>query len=163
VARVLDLASDSDSEPSEGGNVTLDAAWSGDSESEGDSADSDMDDPLRYFFSHRLPEFVNPFKCLCRHAGVYTEEEVVAQAKESMARLQNLYVREFRSLQFKLREQRRHYLAAVKKEKESMSEYLYKSLRIFPNDENETRNREMWRFLNRVAAVMTANCLALNL
>jgi len=47
VARVLDLASDSDSEPSEGGNVTLDAAWSGDSESEGDSADSDMDDPLR--------------------------------------------------------------------------------------------------------------------
>jgi hypothetical protein len=50
VARVLDLASDSDSEPSEGGNVTLDAAWSGDSESEGDSADSDMDDPLRYIF-----------------------------------------------------------------------------------------------------------------
>ncbi|XP_059481891.1 KAT8 regulatory NSL complex subunit 2-like isoform X2 [Neocloeon triangulifer] len=101
VARVLDLASDSDSEPSEGGNVTLDAAWSGDSESEGDSADSDMDDPLR-------------------HAGVYTEEEVVAQAKESMVRLQNLYVREFRSLQFKLREQRRHYLASVKKEKETM-------------------------------------------
>ncbi|CAB3383625.1 Hypothetical predicted protein [Cloeon dipterum] len=101
VARVLDLASDSDSEPSEGGNVTLDAAWSGDSESEGDSADSDMDDPLR-------------------HAGVYTEEEVVAQAKESMIRLQNLYVREFRSLQFKLREQRRHYLAAIKKEKETM-------------------------------------------
>lgn len=54
VARVLDLASDSDSEPSEGGNVTLDAAWSGDSESEGDSADSDMDDPLRYFFSTRV-------------------------------------------------------------------------------------------------------------
>lgn len=51
VARVLDLASDSDSEPSEGGNVTLDAAWSGDSESEGDSADSDMDDPLRYIIS----------------------------------------------------------------------------------------------------------------
>jgi hypothetical protein len=85
----------------------------------------------------------------------------VAQAKESMARLQNLYVREFRSLQFKLREQRRHYLAAVKKEKESMSEYfvwLFKSLRILPNDDNETRNREKWRFLNRAAAVMTAIC-----
>jgi len=49
---------------------------------------------------------------------------VVAQAKESMVRLQNLYVREFRSLQFKLREQRRHYLASIKKEKESMSKYI---------------------------------------
>lgn len=47
VARVLDLASDSDSEPCEGGAVTLDAAWSGDSETEGDSADSEMEDPLR--------------------------------------------------------------------------------------------------------------------
>jgi hypothetical protein len=47
VARVLDLASDSDSEPGEGGHVTLDAAWSGDSETEGDSPDSDMEDPLR--------------------------------------------------------------------------------------------------------------------
>jgi hypothetical protein len=70
-------------------------------------------------------QVINSIKLFsCRHAGVYTEEEVVAQAKESMARLQNLYVREFRSLQFKLREQRRHYLAAVKKEKETMSEYL---------------------------------------
>jgi pyruvate/oxaloacetate carboxyltransferase len=31
-------------------------------------------------------------------------------------------------------------------------------LRIFPNDDNETRNREKWRFLKRVAAVMTAIC-----
>ncbi|KAF4522704.1 hypothetical protein B566_EDAN012721 [Ephemera danica] len=101
VARVLDLASDSDSEPCEGGNVTLDAAWSGDSETEGDSPDSDTEDPLR-------------------HAGVYTDEEVVAQARGRLKRLQCLYMREFRSLQFRLREQRRFYLMALKREKETL-------------------------------------------
>lgn len=43
-----------------------------------------------------------------------------------------------------------------------MSEYLCLIFRMFPNDDKKTRNREKWRFFNRVAAVMTAICWTLS-
>ncbi|XP_001603466.2 KAT8 regulatory NSL complex subunit 2 [Nasonia vitripennis] len=55
-----------------------------------------------------------------RHAGVYTAEEVVYIAREKLMRLQSLYIDQFKRLQYTLREKRRKYLHALKKEKETL-------------------------------------------
>ncbi|XP_058806633.1 KAT8 regulatory NSL complex subunit 2 [Phymastichus coffea] len=55
-----------------------------------------------------------------RHAGVYTAEEVVYISREKLMRLQSLYIDQFKRLQYILREKRRKYLHALKKEKETL-------------------------------------------
>lgn len=55
-----------------------------------------------------------------RHAGIFTAEEVIYIAREKLIRLQSLYLDQFRRLQYTLREKRRKYLHALKKEKETL-------------------------------------------
>ncbi|XP_011503393.1 PREDICTED: KAT8 regulatory NSL complex subunit 2 isoform X2 [Ceratosolen solmsi marchali] len=55
-----------------------------------------------------------------RHAGVYTAEEVVYITREKLMRLQSLYIDQFKRLQYTLKEKRRKYLHALKKEKETL-------------------------------------------
>lgn len=55
-----------------------------------------------------------------RHAGIFTAEEVIYIAREKLIRLQSLYIDQYRRLQYILREKRRKYLHALKKEKETL-------------------------------------------
>ena len=54
-----------------------------------------------------------------RHAGVYTQEEVVLLTRDKLHKLQSLYVEQFKRLHQQLKEARRRYVHAVKKEKEA--------------------------------------------
>uniref|UniRef100_A0A1B6KQF4 KAT8 regulatory NSL complex subunit 2 n=1 Tax=Graphocephala atropunctata TaxID=36148 RepID=A0A1B6KQF4_9HEMI len=99
-SQVLDYASgsDSDVEP-----AMLDNVWRAlDNESsDAESVDSQAEDPLK-------------------HAGVYTAEEVTVVIKDKMIRLQSLYIDQFRRLHHLLKERRRKYVHALKKEKETL-------------------------------------------
>lgn len=55
-----------------------------------------------------------------KHAGIFTAEEVIYIAREKLIRLQSLYIDQFRRLQYVLKEKRRKYLFALKKEKETL-------------------------------------------
>ncbi|KOX67798.1 KAT8 regulatory NSL complex subunit 2 [Melipona quadrifasciata] len=55
-----------------------------------------------------------------KHAGIFTAEEVIYIAREKLIRLQSLYIDQYRRLQYILREKRRKYLHALKKEKETL-------------------------------------------
>ncbi|XP_065577463.1 KAT8 regulatory NSL complex subunit 2-like [Artemia franciscana] len=100
-ASVIDPAVDISSDESEAdiAPMLVDHTFVENADSDADSIDSDMDDPLR-------------------NAGVYTVEEVVTRTKERLIRLQSQYVEQFSRLNHCLREQRRMYLHSVKKEKE---------------------------------------------
>lgn len=97
---ILDYASSSDSdvEPTVVSD-TLRGNFLDDSDNE--SLYSAQDDPLK-------------------HAGIFTAEEVIYIAREKLIRLQSLYIDQFRRLQYTLREKRRRYLHALKKEKETL-------------------------------------------
>lgn len=58
-----------------------------------------------------------------RHAGIFTAEEVIYIAREKLIRLQSLYIDQFRRLQYVLKEKRRKYLLALKKEKETLCKH----------------------------------------
>ncbi|XP_067003681.1 KAT8 regulatory NSL complex subunit 2 isoform X2 [Anabrus simplex] len=102
---VLDYASESDSDLEV---ATFSGTWRGvdmDS-SDAESIDGSLEDP-----------------CKCgtfRHAGVYTAEEVAQLTRDKLIRLQSLYIDQFRRLQQALKERRRKYLHALKKEKETL-------------------------------------------
>lgn len=55
----------------------------------------------------------------CRHANVYTAEEITSVTRDKLIRLQSLYIEQYKHLQHLLREQRRKYLYALRKEKEN--------------------------------------------
>ncbi|CAL7933147.1 unnamed protein product [Xylocopa violacea] len=102
---ILDYASSSDSdvEPVTV-NDTLRGSYLDDSDNE--SLYSAQEDPLNINF--------------LRHAGIFTAEEVIYIAREKLIRLQSLYIDQFRRLKYILREKRRKYLHALKKEKETL-------------------------------------------
>lgn len=50
---------------------------------------------------------------------MYTAEEITSVTRDKLVRLQELYVEQYKYLQHLLREQRRKYLHALKKEKEN--------------------------------------------
>lgn len=58
---------------------------------------------------------------LLKHAGTLQLEEIVKISKEKMQRLQSLYIDQFQRLQRVLKDKRKTYLQAVKKEKELYS------------------------------------------
>ncbi|XP_043266105.1 KAT8 regulatory NSL complex subunit 2 isoform X3 [Colletes gigas] len=97
---ILDYASSSDSdvEPTVVSD-TLRGSYLDDSDN--DSLYSAQEDPLK-------------------HAGIFTAEEVIYIAREKLIRLQSLYIEQFRRLQYTLKEKRRKYLHALKKEKETL-------------------------------------------
>ncbi|XP_073986532.1 KAT8 regulatory NSL complex subunit dim gamma-tubulin 1 isoform X2 [Rhodnius prolixus] len=98
---VLECASESDSDVE---TATLDNIWKGANEdsSDAESIDSQLEDPLR-------------------HADYYTAEEVVHIARNKLVKLQLLYQKQFERLTHILKEKRRRYLIALKKERETLS------------------------------------------
>lgn len=56
----------------------------------------------------------------CRHAGVYTAEEVALITREKLIRLQSLYIDQFKRLQHLLKEKKRRYLHGRKIEHETI-------------------------------------------
>ncbi|XP_033218634.1 KAT8 regulatory NSL complex subunit 2 isoform X2 [Belonocnema kinseyi] len=100
VSDILDYASSSDSdvEPTIVSD-TVRGPYLDDSDTE--SVHSPQEDPLK-------------------HAGIFTAEEVIYIAREKLIRLQSLYIDQFRRLQYTMREKRRKYLHALKKEKETL-------------------------------------------
>ena len=60
----------------------------------------------------------------CRHAGVYTAEEVALITREKLIRLQSLYIDQFKRLQHLLKEKKRRYLHNRKVEHESLGKNI---------------------------------------
>ena len=66
-----------------------------------------------------------PDHCIfCRHAGVYTSEEVALITRDKLIRLQSLYIDQFKRLQHLLKEKRRRYLHTVRAERERLGEFI---------------------------------------
>lgn len=61
----------------------------------------------------------------CRHANVYTAEEVTVIIRDKLIKLQSLYVEQYRHLQYLLKEKRRKYLHSLKREKETCCMYIF--------------------------------------
>lgn len=59
----------------------------------------------------------------CRHAGVYTAEEVALIMREKLIRLQSLYIDQFKRLQHLLKEKKRRYLHNRKVEHEALGKF----------------------------------------
>ncbi|KAL6441962.1 hypothetical protein ACFW04_002372 [Cataglyphis niger] len=118
---ILDYASSSESdvEPTVV-NDTLRGVYLDDSDNE--SLHSPQEDPLNCALRKDKILLTLPIVSInfLRHAGIFTAEEVVYIAREKLIRLQSLYIDQFRRLQYILREKRRKYLLALKKEKETL-------------------------------------------
>ncbi|XP_048523753.1 KAT8 regulatory NSL complex subunit 2 isoform X2 [Dendroctonus ponderosae] len=113
-SEVLDMCSESESdiEPSIYATVWHDAnAESSDNE----SIDSEDTDPMK-------------------HVNVYTEEEVTSTTKNKLTRLQALYLEEYKYLRYLLRERRRKYIHALKREKETCCN-IYNQVRDDPKEQ----------------------------
>lgn len=61
---------------------------------------------------------------LCRHAGVYTAEEVALITREKLIRLQSLYIDQFKRLQHLLKEKKRRYLHNRKIEHDTIGNFI---------------------------------------
>lgn len=64
----------------------------------------------------------------CRHAGVYTAEEVALIMRDKLIRLQSLYIDQFKRLQHVMKEKRRKYLQTSKQEREALGTVCCKLL-----------------------------------
>lgn len=65
-----------------------------------------------------------------RHAGIFTAEEVIYISREKLFRMQTLYIGQFRRLQYLLKEKKRNYIHALKKEKEIYGELHKRTLLV---------------------------------
>ena len=95
-SRALDASSDADSDED---HATLETAWRDDGDSDADSVDSELENPLK-------------------HAGAYSAEEVIRIMRDKLIRLQKLYIDQFQRLQYLLKEDRRQYRMSLRKEHE---------------------------------------------
>jgi len=110
--KAFDFGSDEDSEVD---SVTVEATWRGDSDSDDDSVDSEMENPLK-------------------HAGAYSAEEVIRIMRDKLIRLQKLYIDQFQRLQYLLKEERRQYRTALRKEHEAELMSIQKQPKETPED-----------------------------
>ena len=94
--RAFDFGSEEDEDES----ITVENSWRGDNDSDDDSVDSEMENPLKY-------------------AGAYSAEEVIRIMRDKLIRLQKLYIDQFQRLQYLLKEERRQYRMALRKEHEA--------------------------------------------
>jgi len=102
---------DSDDDPQ-----TVDAAWNGnDDNSDAESVDSELDNPLK-------------------HAGTYSAEEVVRIMREKLIRLQKLYIDQFQRLRYLLKEEGRKYKHNVLAEKEAELSSIHSQLKTTLED-----------------------------
>ena len=84
------------SEEDDNESITVENSWRGDDDSDDDSVDSEMENPLKY-------------------AGAYSAEEVIRIMRDKLIRLQKLYIDQFQRLQYLLKEERRQYRMALRK------------------------------------------------
>lgn len=70
---------------------------------------------------------------LCRHAGVYTAEEVALIMRDKLIRLQSLYIDQFKRLQHVMKEKCRKYLQTSKQEREALGT-VYCKITLFGGD-----------------------------
>jgi len=122
-SEILDMCSESESDvdATSYGSVWHDAHAES---SDNDSIDSEQEDVLK-------------------HANVYSAEEITLITRDKLIRLQSLYIDQYRYLHHMLRERRRRYLYALKREKETCSsianqihdsskeQRMYKKLKAF--------------------------------
>ncbi|WAR05797.1 KANL2-like protein [Mya arenaria] len=125
-SKALDYASSSDSDAE---TPVVDQAWRGDGDSDAESIDSELEDPLK-------------------HAGVYTAEEVALVMRDKLIRLQSLYIEQFKRLQHVMKERRRKYLHSVDKEREQFGA-VGQYARDLDNHENWSRYTAMKRYHRR--------------
>uniref|UniRef100_W8CBA5 KAT8 regulatory NSL complex subunit 2 n=1 Tax=Ceratitis capitata TaxID=7213 RepID=W8CBA5_CERCA len=97
--RLLDYASDSSSGDNEPASLNNTARGREFHESDDDSDCSQNED-------------------LLKHAGIYTREETLRIAESKLTKLQGLYIDQIHSLHHTLKERRRRYLQALRKERE---------------------------------------------
>ena len=95
-SRVFDFGSDESDDDS----LTVESTWKGDNDSDADSVDSELENPLK-------------------HAGAYSAEEVIRIMRDKLIRLQKLYIDQFQRLQYLLKEERRQYRNSLRKEHEA--------------------------------------------
>ena len=60
---------------------------------------------------------------LCRHAGVYTRQEAIRISEGKLTKLQGLYIDQINRLHHTLKEKRREYLVALRKERETLCKF----------------------------------------
>jgi len=108
----FDFGSEDDSEVD---SITVENTWRGDSDSDDDSVDSEMENPLK-------------------HAGAYSAEEVIRIMRDKLVRLQELYIDQFQRLQYLLKEERRQYKTALRKEHEAELMSIQKQPKETPED-----------------------------
>ncbi|XP_037908204.1 KAT8 regulatory NSL complex subunit 2 isoform X2 [Hermetia illucens] len=89
------------------------------------SSDEDMPTTSNTWRSHEWDNSDNESvdsqnEDLLKHAGIYTTEEATMITKQKMMRLQVLYMEQILRLQHLLKEKRRKYLQAIKKERETL-------------------------------------------
>ena len=72
----------------------------------------------------------NPLK----HAGAYSAEEVIRIMRDKLIRLQKLYIDQFQRLQYLLKEERRQYKTALRKEHEAELMSIQKQPKETPED-----------------------------
>ncbi|XP_011208373.3 KAT8 regulatory NSL complex subunit 2 [Bactrocera dorsalis] len=99
--RILEYASDSSSDYDEPPNIKNSARNFEVNESDDDSDNSLAED-------------------LLKHAGIYTREEAVRISEAKLTKLQGLYIDQINHLHHVLKERRRHYLTALRKEREML-------------------------------------------
>ncbi|XP_017485794.1 PREDICTED: KAT8 regulatory NSL complex subunit 2-like isoform X2 [Rhagoletis zephyria] len=99
--RILDYASDSSSEDDNPPNINNTARGFDFIESDNESVDSQAEDMLK-------------------HAGIYTREEALRISEAKLTKLQGLYINQINRLHHTLKERRRRYLLALRKEREML-------------------------------------------
>ncbi|XP_053961828.1 KAT8 regulatory NSL complex subunit 2 [Anastrepha ludens] len=99
--RILDYASDSSSNDDEPPSINNTARGFDFIESDDESVDSQAED-------------------LLKHAGIYTREEALRISEAKLTKLQGLYIDQINRLHHTLKERRRRYLLALRKEREML-------------------------------------------
>ncbi|XP_017467059.1 PREDICTED: KAT8 regulatory NSL complex subunit 2-like isoform X1 [Rhagoletis zephyria] len=97
--RILDYASDSSSDVDDPPSINNTARGFEFQESDDESVDSQNEDVLK-------------------HAGIYTREEAIRISEAKLTKLQGLYIDQINHLHQVLKERRRRYLLALRKERE---------------------------------------------
>jgi len=69
-----------------------------------------------------------------KHAGAYSAEEVIRIMRDKLIRLQKLYIDQFQRLQYLLKEERRQYKTALRKEHEAELMSIQKQPKETPED-----------------------------
>ncbi|KAH3730878.1 KAT8 regulatory NSL complex subunit 2-like [Dreissena polymorpha] len=125
-SKALEYASSSDSDAE---TPVIDQAWKDEGDSDAESGDSELEDPLK-------------------HAEVYTAEEVALVMRDKLIRLQSLYIEQFKRLQHVMKERRRKYMHTVGHEKDSFGAIGQYS-KDLESQENWSRYTAMKRYHRR--------------